>query len=114
MLGSQNHRTYQYWDCANEEERSRLAVSCSEFSTRTLLSKRRGKKSLQATIAGQGEEATKANGDKNDIAVAMRINVSRAGDSEDIPEEFDRPRGERGYLLEGLGAAGVVTRAAVS
>ena len=45
-----------------------------------------GKKSLQATITGQGEEATKANGDKNDIAVAMRTNVSRSGDPDDIPE----------------------------
>jgi len=64
-----------------------------------------GKKSLQATIAGQGEEATKANGDKNDIAVAMRINVSRAGDSDVIPEEFAR-RTTR-LLIRGRGIAAV-------
>lgn len=45
------------------------------------------------------------NSDKNDIAVAMRINVSRIGDSEGIPEgrfEFVSPVHEA-TLIRGWG-----------
>ncbi len=46
------------------------------------------------------------NSDKNDIAVAMGTNVSRIGDSEDIPEgRFDvRLARPRGYFNQRLGA----------
>lgn len=38
---------------------------------------------------GQGEVATKLKGDKDDIAIATRINISRTGGSDAIPEEFE-------------------------
>jgi hypothetical protein len=38
--------------------------------------------------SGQGEVATKLKCDKDDIAIATRINISRTGVLDAIPEEF--------------------------
>jgi hypothetical protein len=82
QLGSSSHRqsahsalnrillTDQYWDCACEE---RDVATCGKLirflHAQNVIETIGGRKICRATVAsGQGEEATKAKGDKNDIA----------------------------------------------